>query len=143
MTGLGACKRKTLNCILECICMICTDVNACYEVKAFEVALITSATKDQSSSQKNSWCLIWDIYNFNFLMSSRNLHRSMQNREAEEVQKLWLLCVFHIPTRVGTKQERERFIFHFPRSSWTEKFPLARHFNKIYVALLFPSMSKE
>jgi len=34
--------------------MICTDGNASYEVKALEVALITSAIKDQSSSQKYS-----------------------------------------------------------------------------------------
>jgi len=43
------------------------------------------------------------------------LHRAIQNGEADENQKLWLLCLFHVPTSVSTEQERdEGFIFHFP-----------------------------
>lgn len=42
--------------------MICTDISAHYEIKALEVALITSAIKDQSNSQKYFWCLIWYMF---------------------------------------------------------------------------------
>lgn len=67
-------------------------------------------------------------------MSSRNLHRAIQNREADENQKRWLS---HSNSGGHKTGKRWKIYISFSlRSSWTKKFPLARHLNKIYCLAL-------